>query len=62
MIDNSPNFHPSSGSRGCSLRDYFAAQALVGLLAREEWDVDIAARAAYEYAEAMLRKREGEGK
>lgn len=55
---------------GMSLRDYFAAQALQGLLADHvqrivhcgELPIDFktAAKLAYEYADAMLAAREGE--
>ena len=50
--------------RGMTLRDYFAAKALQGLLADpvtdDEMTCDIAkiyARCSYEYADAMLRAR-----
>ena len=54
-------------SLGMTLRDYFAAKALQGLLADPEpldlWDgdktiADTYAREAYVYADAMLRARE----
>ncbi len=56
--------------RGMSLRDYFAAKAMQGILAcLRQWDVienapsgkRLAARAklAYEIADAMLAEREG---
>jgi hypothetical protein len=46
--------------QGMTLRDYFAAQALAGILANsnphsEEWTV----RRAYEHADAMLKARGG---
>ena len=53
--------------KGMTLRDYFAAKALQGLLADPEpfdlWDgdktiADTYAREAYVYADAMLRARE----
>ena len=40
-----------------SLRDYFAAQALQGLLAKTDMAEASAARAAYEVADAMLAER-----
>lgn len=43
---------------GASLRDWFAGQALVGLLANpkanEEWITNHAAKSAYNLADAML--------
>ena len=42
-----------------SLRDYFAGQALAGIVARGAWDPrSDAAESAYEYADAMLAARE----
>ena len=44
---------------GMTLRDYFAAAALQGLLAESEWpSVEGAASAAYQYADAMLAERD----
>lgn len=51
---------PAGGAPGMDLRDYFAAQALVGLLAnnsREGKRADFA-QDAYAYADAMLKARE----
>ena len=52
---------PVRGSRidaGMSLRDYFAAKALVGLLAAyREQDPNIYVRDAYTVADAMLKAR-----
>lgn len=44
------------------LRDYFAAMALVGLLAYQgegghQMDAQSAARQAYEYADAMMKEK-----
>lgn len=51
---------------GMSLRDYFAGQALAGMLAKategtfsNAKGVALAAAYAYEYADAMLKAREG---
>lgn len=43
-------------SRGMSLRDYFAGQAIAGLLARPsgEMPAEIAASFAYHFADAMI--------
>ena len=55
-----PNPHLRDGS-GMTLRDYFAAKAMQGLLAADtnfnsiEFDV---AKAAYHQADAMLKARE----
>ena len=46
------------GQRGMTLRDYFAAAALTGILAREGWPSDLASRSAYLVADAMLKARE----
>ena len=49
---------------GMSLRDWFAGQALVGLLAQEteEWgnESEVNARIAYRSADAMLAERQKE--
>jgi hypothetical protein len=51
--------HPSS-EPGMSLRDWFAGQALAGMLAEQRWvDSCIAAQWAFEYADAMLAARKG---
>lgn len=44
---------------GMSLRDYFAAKALAGMLADPKFDADLddAAHVSYCYADAMLRAR-----
>ena len=46
---------------GMTLRDYFAGQALNGLMASPKLKLDISdkhlAKIAYEYAEAMLKAR-----
>jgi hypothetical protein len=41
---------------GMTLRDYFAGQALMGLV--NQYHPDGAAKLAYEYADAMLAARE----
>lgn len=45
---------------GMSLRDYFAAAALQGLLADSQWEIPTmnkCAARAFEFADAMLRER-----
>jgi hypothetical protein len=44
---------------GMSLRDYFAGQALAGLMARTSWSDDEAAAQAYGFADSMLNQRKG---
>lgn len=51
-------------SKGMTLRDYFAGQALIGLLAQSRGtattsDLSEGAEYAYKMAEAMLAAREG---
>lgn len=41
--------------QGMTLRDYFAGQALLGLVAR--FDTNASARIAYAVADAMLKER-----
>jgi hypothetical protein len=48
----------NSAFPGITIRDYFAAKALVGLIHRR-FPLD-AAQEAYEYADAMLKARQGE--
>ena len=56
-----PNGEFISGQAGMTLRDYFAAKALMGLLASvdSECDInkDISAKWAYEVADAMIAAR-----
>lgn len=49
-------------SLGMTLRDYFAAQAITGIMGSRayvdgEWDTNIMAEQAYEIADAMLEAR-----
>ena len=52
----------STVSYGMSIRDYFAAQAMQGLLSGPDWikDMDLkeTAYTAYKMADAMLKARE----
>ena len=43
---------------GMTLRDYFAAKALEGLLSGRNHIAEVNVRLAYEYADAMLKERE----
>jgi hypothetical protein len=62
--DGGPAFPVGSpthrGYEGMTLRDWFAGQALAGLIADPSRDgsADDRARYAYAYADAMLRARE----
>ena len=49
---------PHYAQEGMTLRDYFAAKALQGLLADADCFWDDAAPLAYQYADAMLKARE----
>ena len=49
-----------SAQFGMSLRDYFAAKAMEGLLAGGFSDAICTSMVAYEYADAMLAEREKE--
>lgn len=55
-----PNKLPGYSSQGMALRDYFAAKALVGMLADPEVNAAESqfAAAAYRLADAMLAERE----
>ena len=49
---------PSGHSHGMTLRDYFAASALQGFIARgHDYDCEFDAARAYAFADAMLRAR-----
>ena len=52
--------NPSYSAPGMTLRDWFAGQALAGLIADQSRDgsADDRARYAYAYADAMLKARE----
>ncbi|MCI0571330.1 MAG: hypothetical protein L0Y66_11300 [Myxococcaceae bacterium] len=49
--------NPRGGAVGITLRDYFAAYALSGLLSRERLSGEEAASLAYAYADALLEAR-----
>lgn len=54
--------HHYSACAGMSLRDYFAAQALVGIVSAKKggWDgPEEDSKKAYQYADAMLAARGG---
>jgi len=55
-----PAFPFNYGQQGMTLRDYFAAAALTGMLASpaRDYDFDGAADDAYRYADAMIRERD----
>ena len=67
-----PNGEIEHGSNGMTLRDYFAAQAIQGMITNDRFVTNVAKKsaenetdlnlslAAYEIADAMLKAREGE--
>ncbi len=63
-MNNTPAFpNPHlRGDEGMTLRDYFAAKAMQGLLSDPDWRQDMmsdeTAFAAYEVADSMLKARE----
>ena len=64
MEDGGPAFpqndvggNNSNNDVGMTLRDYFAAHALSGLVANRESPEAYVARTAYAYADAMLKER-----
>ncbi len=59
--DGQPMSATEYGLGGMSLRDWFAGQALAGLLASPETNMpfDVAAPLAYRHADAMLKARGG---
>jgi hypothetical protein len=54
--------HGKKNPEGMTLRDYFAAKAMQGLLADQDWRMDMdfneTAFAAYQQADEMLKVRE----
>ena len=64
ITDGKGNSQPDPSCAGMSLRDYFAAKAMQGLLAASgdgntnvEYDVDAVVRSAFAMADAMLEAR-----
>ena len=56
-----PHWDPKTHPSGMSLRDYFAAAAMQGMVAQPEsggWPAEGIAKAAYQQADAMLKARE----
>lgn len=60
MPGKAPNTEPLKEplAKGMTLRDYFAGQALAGMLSAPKHLPEVYAKKAYEYADAMLKKRE----
>ena len=52
-----PNSLPGYASQGMTLRDWFAGQALTGLLAVQTTTLDDAVEMAWRVADTMLRER-----
>ena len=55
-----PHWDPKTHPSGMSLRDYFAAKAMQGLMASPECpeSMEVAAKCSYNLADAMLKARE----
>jgi hypothetical protein len=59
-----PSTHPHGQDEGMTLRDYFAAKAMQGIIASEQpgdeefVTPEMYARDAYQYADAMLKARQ----
>ena len=51
-----PGFAIIPADGGMSLRDYFAAKAMVGMLG-DEWDYDCIPDEAYKIADKMIKQR-----
>jgi hypothetical protein len=60
--DGGPAFprHGYNSNDGMTLRDWFASQALAGMLANPDSWTGVRGVMAYRYADAMLRAREVE--
>lgn len=54
-----PNLHHDSDFNGMTLRDYFAAKAMQGMLADPEINTEpnLLAKVAYAYADGMIAER-----
>ena len=50
--------HGSAFDKGMTLRDYFAAKAMQGMITRKILDEHNDARIAYKIADAMMKARE----
>ena len=58
---NEPAFPTKTGHIGITLRDYFAAKAMQGIVSRgvvEQVPLEVYASNAYKMADAMLKARE----
>ncbi len=55
-----PHWDPKTHPSGMSLRDYFAAKAMQGLMASsaDPESMEVAAKWSYKLADAMLKARE----
>jgi hypothetical protein len=52
-------YGPETGFQGMTLRDYFAASLLAGMVAGDRsYNLEGVAREAYELADAMLKERD----
>ena len=61
-MNNPPAFPDGKGTKGMTLRDYFAAQAIQGLLSSTvNAPLDVFVKQAYKVADSMLKARETDG-
>jgi len=59
QMTNAPAFPDGLGKKGMTLRDYFAAQAMQGLIVDVvQPQYDYIAETAYSMADAMMKERE----
>ena len=59
QMTNAPAFPDGLGKKGMTLRDYFAAQAMQGMMVDVvQPECDYIAENAYKMADAMLKARE----
>ena len=61
IIDDVPTYFTNNHAIGMTLRDYFAAKAMQGMVGREVSDpsrIEKYAENAYKMADAMLKARE----
>jgi hypothetical protein len=59
QMTNSPAFPDGLGKKGMTLRDYFAAQAMQGMIVDVvQPQYDYIAETAYSIADAMMKARE----
>jgi len=61
FIHKNPTSGITESEEGMDLRDYFACQAMQGMLVGNQYfDDQVMAQAAYQLADAMLKQRENQ--